>query len=116
MGPAHDPHVLWLQLGFSSFFLQRWPRALDVFTRIMEGVAQASIKSPAPIYKSMLLSFRVALFFRIDVKSVPPADSSERYSSLNKVISELTSNQFGNGFPLTLSEPNLFYAISYTNF
>lgn len=41
MGPAHDPHVLWLQLAFSSFFLQRWPRALEVFTRIVEGVTQA---------------------------------------------------------------------------
>lgn len=49
MGPAHDPHVLWLQLGLSSFFLQRWTQALDVFTRIMQGVAQASMKSPAPI-------------------------------------------------------------------
>ncbi|CAN0364517.1 unnamed protein product [Ectocarpus fasciculatus] len=41
MGPAHDPHVLWLQLAFSSFFLQRWSRALEVFTRIVEGVTQA---------------------------------------------------------------------------
>lgn len=40
MGPAHDPHVLWLQLAFSSFFLQRWSRALEVFTRIVEGVTQ----------------------------------------------------------------------------
>lgn len=40
MGPAHDPHVLWLQLASSSFFLQRWSRALEVFTRIVEGVTQ----------------------------------------------------------------------------
>eukprot|EP00903_Cladosiphon_okamuranus_P019227 g17681.t1 len=40
MGPAHDPHVLWLQLAFSSFFLQRWSSALEGFTRIVEGVTQ----------------------------------------------------------------------------
>lgn len=50
MGPAHDPHVLWLQLAFSSFFLQRWPRALDGFTRIVEGVTQARKASKYDIY------------------------------------------------------------------
>ncbi|CAN0190861.1 unnamed protein product, partial [Ectocarpus sp. 12 AP-2014] len=45
MGPAHDPHVLWLQLAFSSFFLQRWSRALDVFTRIVEGVTQQACEN-----------------------------------------------------------------------
>lgn len=43
MGPAHDPHILWLQLAQSSFFLQRWERALDFFTRIVEGVSRVRI-------------------------------------------------------------------------
>ncbi|CAM9464098.1 unnamed protein product, partial [Choristocarpus tenellus] len=40
MGPAHDPHVLWLQLAHSSFFLQKWDDALQFFTRIVLGVKQ----------------------------------------------------------------------------
>lgn len=42
VGPAHEPHVLWLQLAYSSFFLQRWERALDVFQRIHKGVTEVS--------------------------------------------------------------------------
>ena len=55
MGPAHDPHVLWMQLGLSSFFLQRWPRALDVFARIVSGVTQASKKKKKTVEKICII-------------------------------------------------------------
>ncbi|CAM9674728.1 unnamed protein product, partial [Sphacelaria rigidula] len=43
MGPAHEPHILWLQLAQSSFFLQRWSRALEFFNRIVEGVSRVCL-------------------------------------------------------------------------
>ncbi|CAN0146271.1 unnamed protein product, partial [Discosporangium mesarthrocarpum] len=44
MGPAHHPHVLWLQMAHSSFFLQKWEDALQFFTRIVVGVKQTCDK------------------------------------------------------------------------
>ncbi|CAM9345495.1 unnamed protein product [Scytosiphon promiscuus] len=77
MGPAHDPHVLWLQLASSSFFLQRWSRALEVFTRIVEGVTQQVCEND----KRGLAGFSAA-YAAASMCGVQPVDQAEVHKLL----------------------------------